>query len=95
MHRRAAAPAEVGLQDARAADGRMRRGGATTIAGTVSFESAWPRREIRTIAGVRVPYLSRDDLIASKQTGRASDAADIEHLAPARPGRRPRARARR
>jgi len=63
-----------------------------TVAWTVSFESAWPRREVRTIAGVRVPYLSRDDLIASKQTGRASDLADIEHLAPATAGRRARPR---
>jgi hypothetical protein len=63
-----------------------------TVAWTVSFESAWPRREVRTIAGVRVPYLSRDDLIASKQTGRASDLADIERLAPARPARRARPR---
>jgi hypothetical protein len=27
-----------------------------------------------------VPYLGRDDLIASKQTGRARDQADLEQL---------------
>jgi len=63
-----------------------------TVAWTVSFEAAWPRREVRTIAGVRVPYLSRADLIASKQTGRASDLADLELLAPATPTRRSRLR---
>jgi hypothetical protein len=29
---------------------------------------------------VRVPYLGRDDLIRSKQTGRLADLADIERL---------------
>jgi hypothetical protein len=52
-----------------------------TVAWTVTFERAWPRRMVRRIAGVRVPYLARADLIASKQTGRPSDAADVEQLA--------------
>ena len=39
-------------------------------------------RETRTILGVRVPYLDRTDLIRSKQTGQASDLADIEALSP-------------
>jgi hypothetical protein len=47
----------------------------------VSFDAAWPRRIVRRIGGVRVPYLSRADLIASKQTGRPADRADIEQLA--------------
>lgn len=51
-----------------------------TVAWTVSFEDAWPRRIVRRISGVRVPYLSKPDLIASKQTGRASDLADTEQL---------------
>jgi hypothetical protein len=51
-----------------------------TIAWTVTFAHAWPRRGVRRIDGVRVPYLSRADLIASKRTGRTSDAADIERL---------------
>jgi hypothetical protein len=51
-----------------------------TVAWTVTFEQAWPRRVVRRISGVSVPYLSRQDLIASKQTGRPSDVADIEQL---------------
>ncbi len=51
-----------------------------TVAWSVTFERAWPRRIVRRIAGVRVPYLGREDLIASKQTGRPSDTADIEQL---------------
>jgi len=57
-----------------------------TVAWSVTFAQAWPRRIVRRIAGVRVPYLGREDLIASKRTGRASDIADIEQLAgPVRP----------
>jgi hypothetical protein len=51
-----------------------------TLAWSVAFEEAWPRRTVRRIGGVRVAYLNRDDLIASKRTGRASDVADIEML---------------
>jgi hypothetical protein len=51
-----------------------------TVAHSVKFETAWPRRVVRRIEGVRVQYLSLADLIASKQTGRASDRADIEVL---------------
>ena len=54
-----------------------------TIAWTVPYEQAERTRELRTILGVPVPYLSRDDLIQSKQTGRPSDLADIEALSPA------------
>ncbi len=63
-----------------------------TVAWSVTFAQAWPRRMVRRIAGVRVPYLGRNDLIASKRTGRASDLADIERLAP--PVRRVRSKAR-
>jgi hypothetical protein len=52
-----------------------------TVAWSVRFEQAWPRRIVRRISGVSVPYLGRDDLIASKQTGRPSDVADLERLA--------------
>jgi hypothetical protein len=55
-----------------------------TVAWAVTFEEAWPRRKVRRIAGVRVPYLSLEDLIRSKQTGRAQDAADLEVLVPQR-----------
>ena len=51
-----------------------------TVAWTVSYEQAKQTRELRTILGVQVPYLSRADLIESKQTGRAADLADIEAL---------------
>ena len=53
-----------------------------TVAWDVSYEQAEPTREERTILGVRVPYLSRADLIRSKQTGRPADLADIEALSP-------------
>jgi len=51
-----------------------------TIAWTVTFDQAYPRRIVRRIEGVRVPYLALTDLIASKQTGRARDLADLEAL---------------
>jgi hypothetical protein len=51
-----------------------------TLAWSVRFDDAWPRRRSRVIRGVRVPFLSLDDLRASKQTGRPSDLADLEAL---------------
>jgi hypothetical protein len=51
-----------------------------TVASSVTFEAAWPRRVVRRIQGVRVPYLGLADLIRSKQTGRPSDEADLEVL---------------
>jgi hypothetical protein len=51
-----------------------------TVAAKVRFDDAWPRRLVRRIEGVRIPYLHVDDLIRSKQTGRLSDQADIEVL---------------
>jgi hypothetical protein len=51
-----------------------------TVAWSVRFEDAWPRRRTRVIRGVRVPFLSLEDLRASKRTGRASDLADLEAL---------------
>jgi hypothetical protein len=46
----------------------------------VTFDRAYPNRIVRRIQGVRVPYLSLPHLIASKQTGRAADVADLEVL---------------
>jgi hypothetical protein len=67
-----------------------------TVAWSIAFEEAWPRRIVRRIGGVRVAYLGRDDLIASKRTGRASDVADIETLSAASaPAEKRTARARR
>jgi hypothetical protein len=51
-----------------------------TVAATITFDAAWPRRVVRRVQGVRIPYLGLDDLIRSKQTGRASDEADLEVL---------------
>jgi hypothetical protein len=51
-----------------------------TVAWRVTFEKAYPRRVVRRIGGVRVPYLSLRDLVESKQTGRAQDVADLERL---------------
>ena len=51
-----------------------------TIAWTVTFDQACPNRVVRRIQGTRVPYLALPDLVASKQTGRPSDLADIEAL---------------
>jgi hypothetical protein len=51
-----------------------------TVAWRVTFEKAYPRRVVRRIRGVRVPYLSLRDLVDSKRTGRAQDAADLERL---------------
>jgi len=51
-----------------------------TIAWTVTFDDAYPKRIVRRVQGIRVPYLALTDLIASKQTGRATDQADIEAL---------------
>src|SRR5512139_3037499 len=36
-----------------------------TVAWSVTFDRAYPSRVVRRIAGVRVPYLGRDDLIRS------------------------------
>jgi hypothetical protein len=62
-----------------------------TVAWAVRFDAAWPRRLTRRIQGVTVPFLSLQDLRASKQTGRASDLADLEALGEPQAGRRTRA----
>lgn len=51
-----------------------------TVAATVTFDDAYPRRVVRRIAGVRVPYLNLADLLRSKRTGRPQDIADIQQL---------------
>jgi hypothetical protein len=51
-----------------------------TVAWTVRFEDAYPRRQRRRVEGVTLPYLSRADLIQSKRTGRPADQADIDVL---------------
>lgn len=49
-------------------------------AASVSFKQAYPRRLVRRIDGVSVPYLSLADLRRSKATGRPRDQADLEQL---------------
>jgi len=66
-----------------------------TVAWTVTFERAWPNREVRRINGVNVPYLSLADLRESKGTGRPADEADLEVLPETRPAQRRPARRRR
>jgi hypothetical protein len=51
-----------------------------TVAWTVTFADAYPKRLVRRVEGVRLPYLSRADLIRSKRTGRPADQADIDVL---------------
>jgi hypothetical protein len=61
-----------------------------TVAWTVTFERAWPNRNVRRVEGTRIPFLSLEDLRESKNTGRASDRADLEALARAPEPRRPK-----
>ena len=51
-----------------------------TRAWNVVWAEAHPRATTFDVEGVSVPTASLDDLIASKQTGRLQDAADIEIL---------------
>lgn len=50
------------------------------VAGRLTFEKAYPRRTERTIEGIRVPYISLDDLIESKRTDRPRDAVEVADL---------------
>lgn len=52
----------------------------TSIDG-VSFDEAWPERELWTIEGLTFPVISRRHLILNKRaTGRTKDLADVEEL---------------
>ena len=53
-----------------------------TVAASVTFNDAYPRRRVRKVEGVALPYLSRDDFIRSKQTDRPQDVADLAQLPP-------------
>ena len=47
----------------------------------VTFDAAWARREMKTLDGLSLGVLSRQDLIANKKaTGRLQDLADVEVL---------------
>lgn len=51
-----------------------------TIAWSVNYEDAVTRSTSVEVEGVSLPLIGLDDLIATKRTGRAIDAADIEVL---------------
>jgi hypothetical protein len=51
------------------------------------FADAWSRRVTTNVAGVSVPVIGRDDLIAAKRaTEREKDLADAQALSAPRPG---------
>jgi predicted nucleotidyltransferase len=51
-----------------------------TIAWSVNYEDAVTRSSSVQVEGVSLPLIGLDDLIATKRTGRAIDAADVEVL---------------
>lgn len=52
----------------------------TRITG-VDFDEAWSRHIDVVLAGVIVPFIGREDLIANKRaTGRPQDVADVQRL---------------
>jgi len=60
-----------------------------TVAWSVKYRDALPRSTTVMVRGVAIPLIGLDDLIASKRTGRAQDAADIEVLEEIQRLRRP------
>lgn len=49
--------------------------------GEMTFERVWQNRVEAEVGGVRVPFISKQDLIANKlQVGRLRDLADAEEL---------------
>lgn len=59
-----------------------------TRAWNVEWADAAPRATVFQVEGIDIPAASLDDLIASKQTGRLQDLADIEVLEAIRAHRR-------
>lgn len=51
-----------------------------TVAWSVKYEKAARRSSVVEVEGVRIPLIGLDDLIETKRTGRALDAADGEAL---------------
>lgn len=52
----------------------------------VTFAEAWERREETEVDGVRIPFISRQDLIAAKcAAGRPQDMLDVQALVMAAP----------
>ena len=49
--------------------------------GEMTFDQVWRNRMEAEVEGLRVPFISKADLIANKrQTGRLRDLADVEEL---------------
>jgi len=47
----------------------------------IEFEDAWKRREEASIAGLSIPFISRQDLIRAKEaSGRPQDLIDVDNL---------------
>jgi hypothetical protein len=47
----------------------------------LTFENAWPNRVETDIAGVKVPFISKSDLIVAKRAaGRDQDLLDLQNL---------------
>ncbi|MFC1657070.1 hypothetical protein ACFL2P_00655 [Candidatus Moduliflexota bacterium] len=52
----------------------------TSISG-VDFDSAWGNRDTVEIEGLKIPVLSREDLVHNKKAfGRPQDIADLQRL---------------
>lgn len=51
-----------------------------TLAWSVRYADAAPRRLTAEVDGIEVPYADLDTLIRTKQTGRLQDRADVEVL---------------
>jgi predicted nucleotidyltransferase len=51
-----------------------------TVAWSVKYDQAISRSSIVNVEGVDIPLIGIDDLIATKQTARPLDAADVEAL---------------
>lgn len=50
------------------------------VAGKTKFEDANQRKETRTIEGIKIPFVSLDDFLKSKQTDRPLDALVVEEI---------------
>lgn len=53
----------------------------TTVDGIPDFESAFKNKDVSTISGLRINFISDSDLIANKKaTNRLQDQLDIQRL---------------
>jgi hypothetical protein len=47
----------------------------------IEFDEAWNNREVVQLGGIKIPFISRSDLIRSKEaSGRPQDRIDVEKL---------------